>query len=99
MVVVPYPHAAGHQRRNAEELVGAGAATLIEDQAFNAQALLAAAAMLDKPSERAAIGAAARSLARPGAADAAAELVMAAAERRPFPDPARIEAISRGVAS
>src|ERR1035437_7772800 len=99
MVVVPYPHAAGHQRRNAEEMVRAGAALLVEDEAFDAQALLAAAAILDNPPERAAMAAAARSLARPGAASAVAELVMAAAERRHFPDPARIDAISRGVAS
>jgi len=99
MVVVPYPHAAGHQRRNAEEMVRAGAARLVEDEAFDAQALLAAAAILDNPPERAAMAAAARSLARPGAASAVAELVIAAAERRHFPDPARIDAISRGVAS
>jgi hypothetical protein len=41
------------------------------------------------------MAAAARSLARPGAADAVAELVMAAAERRHFPGPAAIDAISR----
>jgi UDP-N-acetylglucosamine--N-acetylmuramyl-(pentapeptide) pyrophosphoryl-undecaprenol N-acetylglucosamine transferase len=98
MVVVPYPHAAGHQRRNAEEMVGAGAARLIEDGDFDAEALLAAAAILDQPDERAAMAAAARSLARPGAADAVAELVRAAAERLDLPDARRIETISRGVA-
>jgi UDP-N-acetylglucosamine--N-acetylmuramyl-(pentapeptide) pyrophosphoryl-undecaprenol N-acetylglucosamine transferase len=98
MVVVPYPHAAGHQRRNAEEMVGAGAARLIEDGDFDAEALLSAAAILDRPDERAAMAAAARSLARPGAADAVAELVLAAAEGRALPDAERIEAISRGVA-
>jgi UDP-N-acetylglucosamine--N-acetylmuramyl-(pentapeptide) pyrophosphoryl-undecaprenol N-acetylglucosamine transferase len=99
MVVVPYRHAAGHQRLNAEEMVRAGAARLVEDDAFDAEALLAAAAIMDNPSERDAMATAARSLGRPGAAWAVAELVMAAAERRPFPDPARLEAISRGVAS
>ena len=39
MVVVPYPHAAGHQRANAASLVEAGAARLIEDEAFDADAL------------------------------------------------------------
>jgi UDP-N-acetylglucosamine--N-acetylmuramyl-(pentapeptide) pyrophosphoryl-undecaprenol N-acetylglucosamine transferase len=96
VVVVPYPHAAGHQRRNAEEMVRAGAARLVEDEAFDADALLAAAAILDHPKEQAATAAAARSLARPGAAAAVAELVLAAAERRPFPDAAHIEAVSRG---
>ncbi len=98
MVVVPYPHAAGHQRRNAEEMVGAGAARLIEDGDFDAEALLAAAAILDHPDEHAAMAAAARSLARPGAAAAVAELVLASAERRALPDPASIEALSRGAA-
>ncbi|HEY5486595.1 MAG TPA: UDP-N-acetylglucosamine--N-acetylmuramyl-(pentapeptide) pyrophosphoryl-undecaprenol N-acetylglucosamine transferase [Candidatus Limnocylindrales bacterium] len=99
MVVVPYPHAAGHQRRNAEEMVRAGAARLVEDEAFDAEALLSAAAILEDPTERASMAAAARALARPGAAQAVAALVMAAAERRPFPDPARVEALSRGAAS
>ena len=82
MVVVPYPHAAGHQRRNAEEMVRCGAARLVEDEDFDAEALLAAAAILEHPDEHAAMAAAARSLARPGAADAVAELVLAAAEKR-----------------
>ncbi len=98
MVVVPYPHAAGHQRRNAEEMVRSGAARLVEDGEFDAEALLAAVALLDDRAERAAMAAAARSLARPGAADAVAELVLAAAERRPLPDAAHIEAVSRGAA-
>lgn len=97
MVVVPYPHAAGHQRRNAEEMVRAGAAELVEDEAFDAGALLRVAALLDDPKRHAAMAAAARSLARPGAAAAVAELVLAAAERRPWPSPEAIEAMSRGV--
>lgn len=98
MVVVPYPHAAGHQRRNAEEMVRSGAARLVEDAAFDAEALLAAAAILDDVKIHDEMAAAAHSLARPGAADAVAELVMAAAERRPRPEPATLEALSRGVA-
>jgi UDP-N-acetylglucosamine--N-acetylmuramyl-(pentapeptide) pyrophosphoryl-undecaprenol N-acetylglucosamine transferase len=99
MVVVPYPHAAGHQQRNAEEMVRVGAARLVEDESFDADALLAAAAILDHPKEQAKMAEAARSLARPGAAAAVAELVLAAAERRPFPDAAHIEAVSRGPAA
>ena len=98
MVVVPYPHAAGHQRRNAEEMVRAGAARLVEDAAFDADALLATVAILDDLKAHAAMAAAARSLARPNAAGAVAELVLAAAQRRPLPTPARLEALSRGVA-
>jgi UDP-N-acetylglucosamine--N-acetylmuramyl-(pentapeptide) pyrophosphoryl-undecaprenol N-acetylglucosamine transferase len=98
MVVVPYPHAAGHQRRNAEEMVRSGAARLVEDADFDAEALLAAAAILDDRNGHAAMAAAARSLARPGAADAVAEIVLAAAQRQPLPDAAHIDALSRGVA-
>ena len=99
MVVVPYPHAAGHQRANASALVQAGAARLIEDDALDAAALLDAAAILDDPAAHVAMSAAARSLGRPGAADAVADLVMAAAERRPLPDAEAIDRRSRGAAA
>ncbi len=89
MVVVPYPHAAGHQRANAASLVEAGAARLIDDEAFDADALVDAAKLLDDPLAHAGMSAAARSLGRPGAADAVAELVLAAATRAPFPDDRR----------
>lgn len=98
MVVVPYPHAAGHQRRNAEQMVRSGAARLVEDEAFDVEALLTAAAIVDDRKGHDAMAAAARSLARPGAAAAVAELVVAAAERRPYPGQDEIEAVSRGVA-
>jgi UDP-N-acetylglucosamine--N-acetylmuramyl-(pentapeptide) pyrophosphoryl-undecaprenol N-acetylglucosamine transferase len=98
MVVVPYPHAAGHQRANAEGLVRAGAARLVEDAAFDAAALLDAATVLGDPKVHAAMSAAARSLGRPGAAAAVAELVRAAALRRPPPEPAVIERLARGSA-
>jgi UDP-N-acetylglucosamine--N-acetylmuramyl-(pentapeptide) pyrophosphoryl-undecaprenol N-acetylglucosamine transferase len=96
MVVVPYPHAAGHQRANAANLVEAGAARLIDDDAFGADALLDAARLLEDPAAHAAMSAAARALARPGAAAAVAELVLAAAAREPFPEPAEIERRARG---
>ncbi len=98
MVVVPYPHAAGHQRRNAEELARVGGARLVEDEAFDAEALLAAAAILDDPALHDSMAAAARSLARPGAADAVVELVLAAANRRPMPDAAHLADVSKGAA-
>src|SRR5205814_9582079 len=77
MVVVPYPHAAGHQRANAEILAAAGAARLVEDEAFDALALLDAARILDDPETYDRMAAAARDLARPYAADAVAALVLA----------------------
>ncbi|MEA2620104.1 MAG: UDP-N-acetylglucosamine--N-acetylmuramyl-(pentapeptide) pyrophosphoryl-undecaprenol [Chloroflexota bacterium] len=96
MVVVPYPHASGHQRANAASLVEAGAARLIDDDAFGADALLDAARLLEDPAAHAAMSAAARALARPGAAAAVAELVLAAAAREPFPETAEIERRARG---
>jgi len=97
MVVVPYPHAGGHQRANALVLAEAGAARLVEDDAFDAAALLAAAALLDDPAAHAVMAAAARALARPAAANAVAGLLVALAERRPLPDASTIDRISRGV--
>lgn len=96
MVVVPYPHAAGHQRANARQLVEAGAARLVEDEAFDAEALLEAAAILDDPARHLAMSAAARDLGRPGAADAVADLVLAVARRQPLPSVDAIERRARG---
>jgi UDP-N-acetylglucosamine--N-acetylmuramyl-(pentapeptide) pyrophosphoryl-undecaprenol N-acetylglucosamine transferase len=99
MVVVPYPHAAGHQRANAASLVEAGAARLVDDAAFDAVALLDAASLLDDPTAHATMSAAARSLGRPGAAAAVAELILAAADRRPPPDAEWVQQIARGAGS
>ena len=96
---MPYPHAAGHQAANARVLAEAGAARLVADEAFDADALVEAADLLADDAARAAMAEAALGLGRPYAADAVAALVMAAAERRPFPDAAAIERISRGVAA
>jgi UDP-N-acetylglucosamine--N-acetylmuramyl-(pentapeptide) pyrophosphoryl-undecaprenol N-acetylglucosamine transferase len=96
MVVVPYPHAAGHQRANAAILERAGAARLIEDAEFDAEALLSAAGLLDDAEAHVRMSAAARDLGRPGAARTVADLVIALAEGRPLPDPAEIERGSRG---
>jgi UDP-N-acetylglucosamine--N-acetylmuramyl-(pentapeptide) pyrophosphoryl-undecaprenol N-acetylglucosamine transferase len=98
MVVVPYPHAAGHQRENARVLADAGAARLVEDEAFDAAALIDAAAILDDPEVHVRMSAAARQLGRPGAADAVADLVVALARRRPLPDQVFIDRRSRGAA-
>lgn len=99
MVVVPYPHAAGHQRANAETLVAAGAARSIEDEKFDADALLGSIAVLDDPPAYEAMATASRRSGRPGAAEALADLVLAAARRSPFPDAAAIERRARGAAA
>jgi UDP-N-acetylglucosamine--N-acetylmuramyl-(pentapeptide) pyrophosphoryl-undecaprenol N-acetylglucosamine transferase len=99
MVVVPYPHAAGHQRANARQLVEAGAGRLIDDADFDAAALVSASAVLEDAEAHAVMSAAARSLGRPGAADAVADLVLAAARREPLPDPAEIDRRARGTAA
>ena len=98
-VIVPYPHAAGHQRANARVLVDAGAARLVDDEAFDAAALVDAAALLDDPVAHLEMAAAARALGRPGSADAVADLVLAVAAGEPLPDKAAIEQRARGAAA
>ncbi len=95
-VIVPYPHAAGHQGANAEVLAAAGAARIVADEAFGADALLAATDILFDEPTRAAMAAAARRFGRPGAAEAVATVLLDLAERRPLPDAGRIESIARG---
>jgi UDP-N-acetylglucosamine--N-acetylmuramyl-(pentapeptide) pyrophosphoryl-undecaprenol N-acetylglucosamine transferase len=99
IVVVPYPHAAGHQRANARQLVEAGAGRLIDDADFDAEALIDAASLLEDSAAHASMAAAARSLGRPGAADAVADLVVAVARRETLPDAATIDRRSRGAAA
>ncbi len=96
MVVVPYPHAAGHQRANADSLVAAGAARLVEDEALDGPSLVDAVGLLDDPDRYRAMADAARSLGRPFAADAVAALVLATAARRPLPEPGALEDQARG---
>jgi UDP-N-acetylglucosamine--N-acetylmuramyl-(pentapeptide) pyrophosphoryl-undecaprenol N-acetylglucosamine transferase len=96
MVVVPYPHAGAHQTANAAVLADAGAAQLIDDEDFDADALLAAAAILDDPGRHVTMSAAARAMGRPGAADAVAEILVALAQRRALPDAATVARIAAG---
>jgi undecaprenyldiphospho-muramoylpentapeptide beta-N-acetylglucosaminyltransferase len=76
-VLVPWSGAAGdHQTRNAEALVGAGGAVLLADAACDTGALDAVVSpLLSDPDRLARMGAAARTLARPDAADRLADLV------------------------
>jgi UDP-N-acetylglucosamine--N-acetylmuramyl-(pentapeptide) pyrophosphoryl-undecaprenol N-acetylglucosamine transferase len=94
--IVPYPHASGHQRLNAEAFAAAGAAVLIEDEDLDADRLLEVAGLLADPARHASMSAAARELARPAAAAAVGDLVMAVARREDLPTPAAIEATARG---
>ena len=80
-VIVPYPHAAGHQGANAEVLAAAGAARIVADEAFDADALVAATDILFDEPARAAMAAAARGFGRPGAANAIAGVVPAVGKR------------------
>ncbi len=97
MVVVPYPHAGGHQRANARVLVAAGAARLVEDEVFDGAALLDAATLLDRPEAHLRMSAAARSIGRPAAAAVIADMLMALARREPLPGPDLIDRWSRGL--
>ncbi len=96
LVLVPYPHAGGHQRANAAVLAEAGAATLIDDADFDGPALLEAIRILDDPAAHARMAAASRAVGRPGAAEAVATILLALAERASPPDAGAVERIARG---
>jgi UDP-N-acetylglucosamine--N-acetylmuramyl-(pentapeptide) pyrophosphoryl-undecaprenol N-acetylglucosamine transferase len=95
IVVVPYPHASGHQRANARLLAEVGAALLIADEDFDAAALGEVVRLLDDVPRLQRMRDAARTLGRPAAAEAVAELVVALAERRALPSRSAIEQLSR----
>jgi UDP-N-acetylglucosamine--N-acetylmuramyl-(pentapeptide) pyrophosphoryl-undecaprenol N-acetylglucosamine transferase len=93
LIVVPYPHAGGHQRANAAALEEAGAAIVIEDADFDGPSLLAAAAVLQEPERLATMAAASRRAGHPGAAEANAALLLALAERAPLPAHEAVDAM------
>jgi UDP-N-acetylglucosamine--N-acetylmuramyl-(pentapeptide) pyrophosphoryl-undecaprenol N-acetylglucosamine transferase len=97
VVVVPYPHAAAHQRANAAEMVEAGAAILVDDADLDGDALREACDLLFED-RLDGMAAAARSLGRPGAAGATAELLLSLAEGAPLPDPAALDGWARQAA-
>jgi UDP-N-acetylglucosamine--N-acetylmuramyl-(pentapeptide) pyrophosphoryl-undecaprenol N-acetylglucosamine transferase len=76
-ILSPFPFAADqHQLRNAEAFVRAGAARLVEDREMTGEKLFATVARLAAdPAGLERMGAAARSLAHPGAARRAAEVL------------------------
>jgi UDP-N-acetylglucosamine--N-acetylmuramyl-(pentapeptide) pyrophosphoryl-undecaprenol N-acetylglucosamine transferase len=82
-VLVPFPFAADdHQRRNAEAFERAGAARLVTDREMTGEKLFALVSELAAgPAALEKMGAAARQLARPGAARRAAEILIDSARR------------------
>jgi UDP-N-acetylglucosamine--N-acetylmuramyl-(pentapeptide) pyrophosphoryl-undecaprenol N-acetylglucosamine transferase len=70
-ILVPYPHAtADHQAGNARWMAEAGAAVVVPDAELDAVRLSSeAAALLEEPGRLDAMGAAARALSRPDAAE------------------------------
>jgi UDP-N-acetylglucosamine--N-acetylmuramyl-(pentapeptide) pyrophosphoryl-undecaprenol N-acetylglucosamine transferase len=84
-ILVPYPHAAGHQQANAAWLADQGAATLVPDQELDGNRLLAVAKALRDDAVRLRIGTTALRLARPDAARLLAEELLAMAEGRSLP--------------
>jgi UDP-N-acetylglucosamine--N-acetylmuramyl-(pentapeptide) pyrophosphoryl-undecaprenol N-acetylglucosamine transferase len=79
-ILVPYPHAAGgHQRANAAWMADAGAAVVIDDAELSPEGLARIAReLLADPGRLERMSAAARSLARPDAAERIAGEVLAA---------------------
>ncbi|HET8550746.1 MAG TPA: undecaprenyldiphospho-muramoylpentapeptide beta-N-acetylglucosaminyltransferase [Bryobacteraceae bacterium] len=76
-VLVPFPYAAdNHQLRNAEAFARTGAGIVIEDAQFTGERLFDEVSRLMRDRERlSAMGASARSFAKPGAAARAAEIM------------------------
>ena len=90
MIVVPYPHAAAHQRANAAEMVEAGAAVLVDDADLGGDTLRDACALLFD-ARLTSMSAAAKAVARPGAAAATASLLERLAAREPLTTQAEID--------
>jgi UDP-N-acetylglucosamine--N-acetylmuramyl-(pentapeptide) pyrophosphoryl-undecaprenol N-acetylglucosamine transferase len=93
-VVVPYPHAAAHQKANAAEMVDAGAAILVDDRDLDGNTLRDACDLLFD--ERLSVmSEAALKVGRPGAAAATAELLLQLAGRGPLPSQATLDALTQ----
>ena len=86
-ILVPYPHAtADHQSANAAWMADAGAAEVIEDAVLSAELLAdRVGGLLGDEARLSAMSAASTALARPNAARAIADEVLAAASGAPYP--------------
>ena len=77
MILVPYPHAGGHQRLNAVPVERAGAATIVPDQEFSGVRLASEVARIAKdPARLVSMAAASRGFGRPDAARAVARVIL-----------------------
>jgi UDP-N-acetylglucosamine--N-acetylmuramyl-(pentapeptide) pyrophosphoryl-undecaprenol N-acetylglucosamine transferase len=99
MIVVPYRHAGGHQRANAEAYARTRAAHLIDDADFDGRRLVSVLGELDAPGRLASMREAAAACARPASAAAVGDLVLAAAARGSLPGSDLIDRRSRGPAA
>ncbi len=96
MIVVPYPHAAAHQRANAAEMVEAGAAILVDDQDLDGDTLREACDLL-YDERLAAMSSAAYEVGRPGAARASAVLLETLARGEALPTQKDLDGIVKAV--
>lgn len=81
-VLVPYPHAWRYQKVNADYLAQRGAAIIVKDELLRGELLTVVKDLLRNPSKRRAMSAAMKSLARPRAAQAIAEQLLALGGQR-----------------
>ncbi len=84
-ILVPYPHAGGHQAANAAWLADQGAARQVPDEQLDGDRLVAEASALRDNPTRAEMASRARRLGRPDAARVLAEELQAMATGRPLP--------------
>lgn len=81
MIVVPYPHAGGHQRLNAEPLAEGGAAVIVQDEQFTSERLVALVRdVLTDEDRLLEMADAALAAAGPGAAGDVADIVLRVAD-------------------
>ncbi len=77
-IAIPYPHAGGHQRLNAQPLLDSGAAVLLEDEHLSGGTLGGwIVQLLGDPERLSQMAQASRDIAKPEAADTIADLILA----------------------
>jgi UDP-N-acetylglucosamine--N-acetylmuramyl-(pentapeptide) pyrophosphoryl-undecaprenol N-acetylglucosamine transferase len=96
LVVVPYPHAAAHQKANAAEMVEAGAALLVDDEDLDGDSLREACELL-YDERLSTMSAAAYAVGRPRAAAVSAQLLETLAAHGSLPSQTEIDAQVRAV--